>query len=461
MSFPRYLEYKYSEIKHLGAIPVHWNYLRARAAGNFSASGIDKKLDSNEITVKMFNYLDVYNNKEKILNYNDNLMDTTTTREKILEHSVRNGDLLFTPSSETADDIGHAALVKITNETVVYSYHLLRFRPKNIFDSDFLKFYFNSIATRSYFESVCTGTTRMVLVREDFKNAWLTYPLIQEQKLIAVFLDQQTAKIDTLVAEQEKMIELLKEKRQAVISHTMSKGLDPKVKMKDSGVEWLGEIPEHWKIYRVKKLLSVLTDYTANGSFASLAENVTYQDSGYSRLVRLTDLRENLENDGLYVDESAHNFLKKSELRGGEVLIANVGAYAGFACLMPRIDMKATLGPNMYLMKFKESLLSNEFALLMLMSFHAQEQLKLSATSTAQPKLNKDDVKEIWLALPADLSEQDQILNYVNSQKHSFDSLIEQAKLGIQLLQERRSALISAAVTGQIDVRNYQSKEVS
>jgi type I restriction enzyme S subunit len=110
-------------------------------------------------------------------------------------------------------------------------------------------------------------------------------------------------------------------------------------------------------------------------------------------------------------------------------------------------------------MKFKESLLSNEYALLGLTSFHAQEQLKLSATSTAQPKLNKDDVKEIWLALPTQLSEQNQILNYVNGQKHAFDSLIEQAKLGIELLQERRSALISAAVTGQIDLRNFQSRE--
>jgi len=295
--------------------------------------------------------------------------------------------------------------------------------------------------------------------RDDLMSFPIIIPSISEQKIIANLLDTETYKIDSLIAEQEKLIELLKEKRQAVISLAVTKGLNPTIKMKASGVEWLGEIPEHWKIYRVKKLLSVLTDYTANGSFASLAENVTYQTSGYSRLVRLTDLRENLDNEGLYVDENAHNFLKKSELVGGEVLIANVGAYAGFACLMPNVDMKATLGPNMYLMKFKESLLSNEYALLGLTSFHAQEQLKLSATSTAQPKLNKDDVKEIWLALPTQLSEQNQILNYVNGQKHAFDSLIEQAKLGIELLQERRSALISAAVTGQIDLRNFQSRE--
>jgi len=121
-------------------------------------------------------------------------------------------------------------------------------------------------------------------------------------------------------------------------------------KYKDSGIEWLGEIPEHWVISNCRYYLNILTDYTANGSFGDLAKNVNYSDYvGYSRVIRLTDLRENLNNSGIYVDEHAHTYLKKSQLVGGEILIANVGAYAGFAIKMPYIPYKATLGPNMFL----------------------------------------------------------------------------------------------------------------
>ena len=222
--------------------------------------------------------------------------------------------------------------------------------------------------------------------------------------------------------------------------------------MKASGIPWMGEIPSHWKIKRIKHLLDVLTDYTSNGSFASLAENVTYLSAGYSRLVRLTDLRESLANDGLYVDEAAHNFLAKSELFGGEVLIANVGAYAGYACLMPTTGEKSTLGPNMYLVNFDKAILTNEYGLLCLMSISVQEQLKLASTSTAQPKLNKDNVKECITVIPP-LDEQTEILKFLSAKTNEFNGLIKDAEMAVNLLAERRTVLISAAVTGKIDVR--------
>ena len=224
--------------------------------------------------------------------------------------------------------------------------------------------------------------------------------------------------------------------------------------MKDSGVAWLGEMPGHWEVKRIKHLLSVLTDFTSNGSFASLAENVTYLAEGHSRLVRLTDLREDLENDGLFVDEAAHRYLAKSELFGGEVLIANVGAYAGYACLMPYNQGKATLGPNMYLINFNQHILTNEYGLLCLLSLGVQEQLKLASTSTAQPKLNKENVKVCVTVIPPTLAEQAEILSYLSFRNREFDDLIHEAQRAIDMLQERRTALISAAVTGQIDVRS-------
>ena len=116
--------------------------------------------------------------------------------------------------------------------------------------------------------------------------------------------------------------------------------------MKDSGIEWIGEIPKEWSIGRIKNVIAILTDYTANGSFGDLAKNVQYLDGeGFARLVRLTDLRENLNNEaGVYVSESAYKYLAKSSLYGNEILVANVGAYAGLFCMMPENKGICTLG---------------------------------------------------------------------------------------------------------------------
>lgn len=284
-------------------------------------------------------------------------------------------------------------------------------------------------------------------------------PPVQEQRQIATYLNRETANIDKLITKQQKLMKLLQEKRQAVINQAVTKGLDPNVKMKDSGVEWLGEVPEHWILCRVKNLISVLTDYTANGSFADLAENVKYLDSGYSRLVRLTDLRLALTNDeGVYVSEESHAYLNKSSLHGGELLVANVGAYAGFACLMPKIEFPCTLGPNMYLLRFKSHRTTSEFMDFIFGTRYFSEQLKLKSTSTAQPKLNKENVKTCFVCLPS-MEEQIHILEYLNLRLKRIDNVIEKSKCSIALLKEHRQALITAAVTGKIDVRGLVTYE--
>jgi type I restriction enzyme S subunit len=136
---------------------------------------------------------------------------------------------------------------------------------------------------------------------------------------------------------------------------------------KDSGNGWLGEIPKSWSVLLNKRLLKKLTDFTANGSFADLAKNVSYLDEGYARLIRLTDLRKNLTNGGLYVDKDAYNFLEKTKLYGEEILVANVGAYTGLAMLVPKLNTPATLGPNMFLVDYKD-MINSVYILLFLKS---------------------------------------------------------------------------------------------
>lgn len=303
------------------------------------------------------------------------------------------------------------------------------------------------------------GTTFLELSTDDLGNFPIPLLAQAESENIANFLDHETAKIDTLIEKQQQLIKLLKEKRQAVISHAVTKGLNPQAPMKDSGVEWLGEVPEHWVVSKFAFLKKVLTDYTANGSFADLKANVQYLDEpSFARLVRLTDLRKDLQNDnGVWVDEKSYKYLKKSALFGGEFLLANVGAYAGLFYQMPFEKGPASLAPNMFMAKFDDSKVSREFMAYVGQSSPVASQLRLSATaSSAQPKLNKDDFKSVSFCYPT-LREQNEIVEHLNQEVRKIEQLLTKQERAIALMQERRTALISAAVTGKIDVRNWQA----
>jgi len=217
---------------------------------------------------------------------------------------------------------------------------------------------------------------------------------------------------------------------------------------KNSNTEWLDEVPTHWVVSKFAYVKTVLTDYTANGSFADLKKNVTYKDKpSFARLVRLTDLRRDLDNEGVWIDEGAYNYLKKSALFGGEFLLANVGAYAGLFYQMPYNKGAASLAPNMFMAKFSETKILPLFMAYVGQCDPINKQLTLNATaSSAQPKLNKDDFKSIKFCYPA-LIEQQKIANFLEHETAKIDTLITKQEKLIELLKEKRQAVISHAVT--------------
>jgi type I restriction enzyme S subunit len=316
----------------------------------------------------------------------------------------------------------------------------------------FLNYYLKN--AERYIQSNTVGMGIPHVDGEVLKTLLIAFPDTKEQTQIARYLDHQTAIIDQLIKKKEKLIELLKEKRQSIINEAVTKGLNPKAKMKDSGIEWLGEVPEGWEVLNFRYLIDVLTDYTANGSFADLAKNVNYLEAGFSRLIRLTDLREDLKNTGIYVSEESHNYLSKSSLYGDEILLANVGAYAGLAWKVPMLYEPSTLGPNMFLLKFHNQL-ENDFAYYALISEYLSSQLKTKAVSAAQPKLNKEDVRSCKFILPP-VNEQLKIVDYISNSTAKIDNIIYSTIILIDKLKEYRQSIISEAVTGKIDVRDWQ-----
>lgn len=220
--------------------------------------------------------------------------------------------------------------------------------------------------------------------------------------------------------------------------------------MKESGISWFPTIPNDWKVGRIKDIIEVLTDYTANGSFGDLAKNVQYLDyEDYARLVRLTDLRENLENFGVYVDEASYQYLSKSKLYGGEILVANVGAYAGYFCEMPKNKGLATLAPNMFLVRTNPKMLQH-YLLYIGSSSITWEQLSQKAISSAQPKLNKTDVKTVYIPIPP-ITEQQLIANFLDSKCTEIDSLTAEIQSQIDALEQYKFSVITETVTKGLD----------
>ncbi|WP_086245655.1 restriction endonuclease subunit S [Campylobacter devanensis] len=348
---------------------------------------------------------------------------------------------------------GGVAGVKFYDGKVAYSDHTYAICSKNE-NICFTKFLFYSILCNLNFIDFFffKGSALRNLEKNKFKNFKIPLPPLNEQKEIAEFLDKKCEIIDKRLSNLERKIKSLKEYKKSLISECVTKGLNPKnIEFKDSGIPWIGQIPKHWEVTKIKYVIDVLTDYTANGSFADLAKNVQYLDyEDYARLVRLTDLRENLNNFGIYVDKNSYEYLSKSSLFGKEILVANVGAYSGLFWEMPKVKFKATLAPNMFMIKTNKKIMQHYFYYLGISNI-VFDILQQKAITTAQPKLNKTDIKTIYIPLPP-LNEQKEIAEFLDKKCEKIDRLNENYTKQITALKEYKKSLIYECVTGKKEI---------
>ena len=247
-------EMKDSGIPWIGEIPKGWKVMKLRNLGKFSASGIDKKVVEDEPLVRIINYVDIYKNTNKEL-WEQNYMVVSAPAEKCQEHQVNVGDMFFTPSSETIEDIGVSAVVMEELANTAFSYHIIRFQPTTDIDFNFRKYITNNTACLNYFSSCATGSIRKTISRDVFKECIVPLPPLAEQQRIAEFLDRKCAEVDEMIGLQEQIIEELKAYKQSVITEAVTKGLNPDAPMRDSGIEWIGQIPEHWEVMPHKRVM--------------------------------------------------------------------------------------------------------------------------------------------------------------------------------------------------------------
>ena len=452
MSFRKYEEYKDSGVEWLGDIPAGWTTQKLKFVARVQPSNVDKKSKKDEKEVQLCNYTDVYYNEE--ITADLPFMKATASDVQIKKFTLKSGDTIITKDSEDPNDIAVPAYVPQDLDGVVCGYHLALLRPENGTYGGYLKRVMDSQYARSFFATRANGITRYGLGTYAISNFILPLPPLEEQKQIATFLDKETTNIDTLIDKQEQLITLLGEKRQAIISHVVTRGLNPNVKMKDSGIEWLGGVPEHWEVKKLKHILLRKKDSIKVGPFGS--QLTTRDMEGVD--IKVINQRNVIDNDFDFGDNFI-NHEKYIELRAfttfpGDILITTRGTI-GRTAIFPNNNGTSILHPCLMRLQVDEKYWLKELiALIISGSGYFLEQLKFLSNATTIDVIYSENLKNVTIALPPTHEEQKRIIAFLDKETAKIDTLIEKCETAIELLKERRTALISAAVTGKIDVRN-------
>jgi type I restriction enzyme, S subunit len=310
----------------------------------------------------------------------------------------------------------------------------------------FLYYLFESSYMEHTIQRIKGGMGVPHLFQADLNKFYLPLPSQNEQTKIASFLDRETSKIDELVGEQRRLIELLKEKRQAVISHAVTKGLNPHAPLKPSGIEWLGDVPEHWRMKRLKRISPAVTvGIVVNPSTYACDEGLPFIHGGDIRegIINASDARKISPKD------SAQN--SKTMLECGDVITVRVGAGRGTTAVVPP---ECSGGNCASVMLIRRGEYDSNWLCYAMNDRLIQFQIEMVEYGAAQPQFNISHAIEFWIPVPPH-DEQIEIAERLKGETAKLDALTAEAERGIELLQERRTALISAAVTGQIDVRDY------
>lgn len=400
-------------------LPDGWKLLPLKAVAHYEVSSVDKLVKEEEIPVLLCNYTDVY--KNDFITADIEFMPGSATEAEVDNFKLEEGDVIITKDSESWDDIAIPALVKEAKENLVCGYHLAVIKTdKEKLNPEYLLRCLQSKEIRLQMELASTGVTRYGLPKDAIGRTMLPVPKIEKQNRIVEFIEARISEIDKLITEKEKLIILLEEQRQALITQAVTKGIKPKVKLKDSGIEWLGKIPEHWELKKLKY--------------------ISFLRSGYF----ITS--ENINPVGEYPvfgGNGQRGFTSNITHSGKFVLIGRQGALCG--------NINYAEGE---FWASEHAIVCNpisEYDVFWLGELLRVMNLNQYSVSAAQPGLSVEAIKNLKIPYP-NVKEQIQIVEYLKRELQSLDEINMRTLTSINLLQEKRAALISAAVLGKITI---------
>jgi type I restriction enzyme S subunit len=442
MSFPRYPKYKHSGVEWLGQVPEHWDVISIKWLSPVKRGASPRPIDDPKYFDDEGEFAWV---RIADVSACDGVLKVTTQRLSELGSSlsvkIATGEL-FVSIAGTVGKPCLSAIKACIHDGFVY-FPALKIDPR---------FLYRVFEGGACYAGLGKWGTQLNLNTDTIGSIRIALPPPDELQPVLSFLDRETAKIDALIAEQQRLIELLKEKRQAVISHAVTKGLNPDAPMKPSGIERLGDVPEHWDVTALKRIAAIQTG-VAKG-----------KDHGSRKTITVPYLRvANVQDGYLDLEEIATinipvEDLDRYSLRAGDVLMNEGGDFdkLGRGCvweeqIAPCITQNHVFAvrPRGVTSSWLSALIGSNFAQFYFMSRSKQ--------STNLASISSTNLMELPVIVPP-VAEQDLILSFISDQTARLETLRTEAQRAIDLLQERRTALISAAVTGQIDVRDLAEK---
>lgn len=437
MEYRRYPTYKDSGIEWLGEVPEHWDETVVSVLFDDNKR---KNKGSVEQNLLSLSYGRIVN---KDINTEEGLLPASFDTYQIVEPDYIVLRLTDLQNDQRSLRVGHVRERGI----ITSAYTVLKKKSFRMSSARYFYYLLHVYDLMKVFYGMGAGV-RQSLGFDEFKKIRLLLPDEDEQESIVQFLDHETGRIDALIEKKQRLIELLKEKRQAVITQAVTKGLDPNVPMKDSGVEWLEEVPEHWQVGKVKNLATQIskgtTPTTVGGKFVDEGTRFLKAENIFDGQV--------LSIPEFFIDEETHAILSRSALRAGDVLVVIAGATTGKAVVLGSEFLPANTNQAVSFVRLLDKRMAN-FVSLWMSTIFVQNHIWLNAVQAAQPNLSMEDLGNLPMVIPP-VEEALAIVEDLKIQVGRLSDIIEKTNHSVVLLQEHRSALITAAVTGQIDVRD-------
>ena len=410
-------------------------------------SNVDKHTREDEIPVRLCNYTDVYKNDH--IQQGIAFMGATASMDEIERFRLERGDVLITEDSETWDDIGVPALVTESADDLICGYHLVLLRPSKDIRGAYPARALQTDGVAYQFHVRANGVTRYGLTHEGIQSVRVPLPPIAEQAAIVRYLDHADRGVRRYVSAMRRLIALLEEERQALVHQAVTRGLDLSVRLKPSGVEWLGDVPEHWEMRRLKQVSAIQTGITIGP---------TYNDEG---LIERPYLRvANVQSDHLDLSKVttirvSPAEIKRATLEVGDVLMTEGGDIdkLGRGCLWLGEIPDCLHQNHVFAVRPDPRHLNPEFLIALMGSFQARTYFYVTAKQTTNlAATNRTTLGNLPMCLPS-ADEQISILEFITAVCRAQDDAIERTRRQIDLMKEYRTRLIADVVTGQLDVR--------
>jgi type I restriction enzyme S subunit len=438
----KYETYKDSGIEWIGEIPSHWEVLNLRKRPFNFEVGKREQTDLKEVVSIGGEHIQEERFFLENLKYVSLEFFETAKNGKI-----RKDDILLVKDGAT---IGKAMFVdRLPFEKMMLNEHVYKIEANKFF-----YYIIQSPETQYQFWMNNQSSAQESITSDTLKSFVFCWPNEKEQTAIAAYLDRKTAEIDELIADKKRLLELYEEEKTAIINQAVTKGINPDAPMKDSGIEWLGEIPEHWEVKRLKMVVSKIgSGVTPSGG------STVYLTSGIpllrSQNIHFGGLR---LDDVAFISDEIDEGMSNSRIQDGDVLLNITGASIGRCYYVPHGFGKGNVNQHVCIIRPISEKIDTIFLYYILRSEIGQTQIRLQQIGANREGLNFEQLKNFGFPIPESIQEQQSIVHYIETECALIDSKTEKTKKLIDLLTEYRTALISEVVTGKIKVTEGNGK---